>query len=576
MHARTTWFLLVLVLALGGVGWWLTRADEQLGDEFRRKLLPGYATAQVASFRIENLRRDQRVEIERRDRGWWIVDPVDYAAEPGVVNRLLDDLAVAPAVGVPDADPEKLGLDPPVAILEVYTRAGALEPAWRIEIGRTALNENVVYARTEGRVWRTLRNLETAVDRPLFAWRNARVVPDPVAFGSVAEIERQGFEPFRAVLDADGWMLVEPFRATLDPGRVTTFARGLLTTLRVERFLAEDPDGRNRYGLEDPAVAVRFTTATGQRTELTFQGSGRTWYCAHDDAPTVVEIDPFGAELFRAPVSELFDRRVLRLAHEEVQRVELVSPAGQVTLERAGTTFRVAGPTSNGGVLEPCAADGGAVVDLLGRLSQAEIEGASPELDFEADEELAVWVHGRSGGRFGGELGATTRIASGARGVLFRRPNDQVVGLVSSELKELIRQPADAFVSRVLHQVDEEQAASIELVRGDVRRLWRRDDYGRWSLEGSPDPDPEFELIVDRLRRVPAAELLDGATELADPIRVRIARHRGGAVEFEVGYLPTAGPAPAGDGTPCGYVGRDRAAVVDGDLVALLAPFVED
>ena len=62
MHAKTTWILLVLVVALGGLGFWLTRADAEAREALERNLLEGYTTGSVTSFRIENLNRDHRVE----------------------------------------------------------------------------------------------------------------------------------------------------------------------------------------------------------------------------------------------------------------------------------------------------------------------------------------------------------------------------------------------------------------------------------------------------------------------------------------------------------------------------------
>jgi len=588
MHAKTTWILLVLVLLLGGVGWWLTRAEEARGEELGRKLLPGYVTGAVQVLRIENLRRDHRVELTRASRGWRITDPIDYPAADGAVNRLLDDLAVAPAVAVPDVDPANVGLDVPVAILEVYEQADGLEPSWRIEVGKAALNQNVVYVRTEGRIWRTLRNLETAVDRPLHDWRNPRAIPSPVGFGAVAEIERWGTGPFRASLDADGWTLVEPYRAALDPGRVTTFTRGLLTTLRVVRFEAEDPDARHRFGLDEPTTAVRFTTATAQTTEVRFRASGGRWYCTHDDSPVVVEIDAFAAELIQMPVEELLDRRVLRLVHDDVRRVELESTRGTVVIEREGGGFVVSGPTANGATLERVPADDGEVHDLLAELSQAEIVfgadeprasdgGAPPPSPSPAAGTAgrAVWVESRAGVRFGGTFGPSGD-AVDSEPVTFQRPGEDVTGLVSAELAALVARPADVYVSHVLHSVAEEEALWIELARGDVTRRWTRDDVGRWTRDGRPGPDAEFELVVDRLRHVRADELLDDDVELVDPIHVRIQPRAGRRIQFRLGPVRPAGPTASGDAEVVAYVGPERAATVDPELVDALSEFVGD
>ena len=579
MHARTTWVLLVLISALGGWGYWLTRADDEAQEAFHRNLLEGYKSASVTSFRIENLKRDHRVVVERGGRGWRIVDPIDYVAEAGAVNRLLDDLATAPAIEVPEAQPETVGLDPPVAILEVFTQADTIEPRWRVEVGLPALNENVVYVRMDGQIWRTLRNLETAVDRPLYEWRNRRAVPYPIAYSAVAEIEREGSEPFRALLDADGWKMTDPHRATLDPGRATTFVRGLLTSLYVMRFLAEDPDGRQRFGLDEPTTTVRFKTATGETTELFFKRAGSSWYCSHDGEPTVVEIDGFAAELFQVPLSELYDARILRLAHDDVQRLELVSQQGNVVLEREGKGFVVSGPAESGAVLERVPADGGRVGDLLTRWTQVELQGLQPLLEGTSPAssagDRAIWIEGRSGVRFGGTLG-TTSVQGGQRGVWFQRPGDEVRGLLASDVAELTSTFADAFVSRVLHAVAEEETVSIGLTQGARERRWVRDDVGRWRLDGSPDPDPDFELVVDRLRQVRAQDFLSDDAVLSDPIRVHLQPRAGQAISFQVGYMAQAGPGADGATARVAYVDHERAAVVDDDLVAALQPFLEE
>lgn len=536
MHARTTWILLVLVLLAGGLGLWLVDREQQQTEPESRPLFENLTAASITGFRIDVLKRDAHLELRRGSTqreaqaetgaraaalGWRMVDPYDYPAEYPLVARLIEDVVGAVALPSPHDDPNALGFDPPQIVLEVsslvQTQAGELEErVQRVEIGLPALNTSAVYVRSaDGTIWRTQRNLQTSTDRQVAQWRSQQLFDDPPAPSSAIELERRGTLrgaggelalDLRAVLEPTGWMASEPLRAKLDPGLVGQMV-ALPATLRVLEFVRDDAAGASDLGFAEPSFTLAISTPAKRATiEFVRAGSG-TWLAHRPERLSVAQVETHEVGRCLRPFEELIDLALTRVLRRDIERVTLRLGARSTVLEPAGSLWRVGRPE-----VAPRArafADGERLAELLTELESTRFAERVLERAFEASQPAIELEIETPAGTFGGELGIAVELEDGARGRMFRRLGEDVVLLAPSRLAELLSVDVDELLSRTLHEVPEEQITQFEIAARGEQRVWRRDPgSGRYRLSTSADPDPAFELLVDRLRVVRAERYL--------------------------------------------------------------------
>src|SRR5690606_36076386 len=114
-----------------------------------------------------------------------------------------------------------------------------------------------LFVRKDGRILRTLLNLETQIDKELHDYRTRRII----AFGaeSVVEVNRVGtYRPDRdaepidmtlmAVREGATWRLLRPYEASLDPMALSVLVAGT-SPLPVEQFIEDAAPDVGRYGL---------------------------------------------------------------------------------------------------------------------------------------------------------------------------------------------------------------------------------------------------------------------------------------------------------------------------------------
>ena len=561
MHARTTWILLLLVVLGAALGWWLLEEERAPGQAFGQQLVPGLQAGEVGRVRIDNLERGVQVEFVRDELvGWRIVDPIDAPAEAVFVERLVADLAAAPALAAEQQDAGRLGLEPPRIVIELYRRGAPTERSARVEIGEPALNTTALYVRTaDGRIWRTLRNLEASSDRYLHEWQSQRVFPEGPPPERAVEIERSGRAvldgverdlAFRAVATPTGWRATEPFVASLDPARAATFA-SLPARLRALRVARDDAAAAQDLGFGEPGPALRVE-GVERTARLELRRSAAGWFAWRPDRTAVWELDALDVPPLLAPVEELVERQFLRVARADVLRVRIVKGASELELVRGEAGWRL------GSAPQAPPADDARVHELLGELETSRCGDTLVREPFEPGEPACAIFVETAAGTYGGEIGAALELADGARGVAFRRPGEDPVLLAPARLRELCDLAPDGLRSRVLHELAEADLARIEIALGPESRTWLRDGRtGRWRLSSSADPDAAFELLVDRLRVLRALEWVSPGTGDAPAAGARVTLHpsAGGALAFSLGE---ADPESAEAAEYAGPRGRAR------------------
>ncbi len=581
MNVRTMWLLLVAVLCAGGLVVWLAgREQQQASAPTSAQLFEHAAPGSIVSFAIDVLRRDEQIEVALDpETGWRIVDPFQAPADSARVERLLSDVLAAVAEPSPFDDLERLGLAPPRIVLTVVsavrTPGGKLVPqSQRVEIGEPTLDGQGLYVRTaDGAVRRTQRNLETSTDQRPADWLSMRLIEDPPTPTAVVELERRGALvnqggsvslDLRAVLEPTGWKATEPRIASLDPGFCSLLA-GAPAVLRALQFVRDDEHGPQELGFDDPTFTLAVS-GPAKRAELAFvatESAGvRGWLARGSEGRlATARVESEQVERFALPFELLVDKQFTRVLRKDIERLTLAVGARELHLEPAGKLWRVGPPD------EPARtralADPERVDALFSELELLRFPDRVVERAFEPSEPPVAIALQTPAGTFTAELGAAVQLEDGARGRLFRRRGEEVVLLAPTSFFELVTETdVDALRSRTLHTVREEEVARIAIDTHDAQRAWHRDGRtGRWLREHGADPDPAFELLVDRLRIVRAERFLpplarDEAAEDVGPLEgsalIAIERTGGGAIEFRLDPFDAASESDAGIGADSG------------------------
>jgi hypothetical protein len=524
------------------------------------------------------------MRAERRDDGWWIVDPIEYPFAPALVSPLFDALFATPAEPW-EGDAQRLGFDPPRAVLTVECEGPAGMQRRRIELGAVDVDGQRVFARVDGRTLRTLRNLETLLDRPIDEWRSRQILP--IAPTEVVALVRSGSlalpgsaEPLDLDLSlelAERWRATSPFTAELAPERVGALLTSLCY-LQVAGFEDDTPGPLEHYGLEPPDLRVSLTTADGRTfaLRLGFVPGREAVRLMREDRPQVFTVarEFLGALLL--PAESLVDSELLRAPRERLQAFEVARGGTTVRFERAGFGWTV----QSDGVprLTKTPADDAAVDALVAGIEKARVAEVLPgrEHEFAAGDLHVTFLV--DGAPRGWSLGGSIDGARGTRGRAFRRDGDTLLGLVSDDLSAWLELDPQAYVSRELHRVREIDlvAATAAAEWAGLRRRWERNAQGRWSPEGSSAEALDFVGLVDRLLNQRAARpATDAEAErVVRPIDVALLDAGGQArAAFTLSLLP-------GEGEPrtpreALYRSLARTAVVEGALYADLARLLD-
>lgn len=578
MNTRTLTLLALLLVALGGLAWWQTRREAVAPAAGEVALLAGFDPSRVRSVRIDQFVYSLQMELVRDERGrWQIVDPIDFPADEAVVGWLLDALLQNRATAVVDPDLEGLGLQPPHAVVLVREEVDGRERVHRVELGEPDLDGLHQFVRVDGRVLRTLANLENVLDRPRDLWRGKGIVDFDVR--SVVEFQRRGKVgandgtalhdlELQAVLEASGWRALAPFEGALDPTVVLAWLQ-LLRDLPVSGYADEAIGRPDVVGLDRPELGFEWLESDGRRAELALRLDRATlaWYAKRSDSPYVWRVDPVAIHQLSTPTETFVDRQFVRVPKAEVEAVHLVLGEHELWIERFERRWIVwNGPESER--VRSAPADEPAVDLLIGQLVNTLFVQHVTSLDFEADDPRAgVWLRS-AGAWLGGRFGRETRTPEGGEGFLFRRDGESLVFLADPSLAELARTRRESLESKQVLRLRELDLVLASLSGAGTARKYVRSPKGRWSPEGVDQEARDFALLVDRLIGLAAVRWVgaDEGGDLADRLTVGFTDAFGNVSQFTLGL--------AGERVLAEFAGR-RAEVdpaLHRDVRQLLAP----
>lgn len=552
MKFRTTLFLLVVVACLAGAIVWQTRKEES-ELEVELGLFEGADLNYVQRIRVDNLERSYNLRLERDASGlWFITDPIEYPANPGVVTALLQDVARAKALVVSESEQSarELGFTPPRIVLEVEESRPEGLRVHKVEIGATDLDGIRLNVRKDGRYLRTLVRLYSTLDRTVQDFRSLRAMT--LSGDDVVEVHRTGrvqhelegeFQDLElhAYRDGAAWRATAPWRALLGALDVGIVAYGA-TRLDVVRFVEDAVRDPSIYGFDVPEVRIDLKTGDGREETLLLSRSEveGDWYAMRSDAPHVWSIDRESALRLMYPSESMVDLRFMRALRQDVQGLRLISEGGRVLrLARAGELWTVTEELPGGEPCAPLPGDARRIDDELARLEGLELrplpEGGPRAEELELGAAIYLDIQGET---LGGRLAPAGPLLPEGDGVLFQRTGDELLLAADAWLIELARSPASEFRSKSLIRLVETETRALRLTRGERRLDFVRDERGIWRARGEQQEAAELLALLDSMIYLKAESFLDAEAELRDPIVVQFDRFEGDPVRYTLGAGP--------------------------------------
>ena len=363
MRHRTTFVLMTLFLAGLGLLWWAdyaevpTRARQR---ELLNRLLPALVDVKpgdVARVEVDRDGGKSRFAVERRGPGrWQVVEPLDAAADPTLVETLvnnLKELRKSPDAGTITGDPARFGLATPAATVRLYGGDGS-KPLATLEVGSRVRER--AYVRPDGDP-----GIEVVDARPLdllgkdaAGWRDAAIFRVPSFRVASVDVRDAGPSPgIRLERDDRRWRLVRPLKTPADNDKVEGLVAEL-AALRVEDgasgFVEDDAKDLGKYGLDTPSATIEVTPFADSGAPQTVKlgkpvpDKPNQVYAMRGDQNDVVRLDVKrlreaipGANGLRSPT-------VLDLSPQRVNRVRVDAQGKAFDLARSSDGWEILSP----------------------------------------------------------------------------------------------------------------------------------------------------------------------------------------------------------------------------------------
>jgi hypothetical protein len=322
------------------------------------------------------------VVVRREGGGWQLVEPVDSAADPNLVETLvrnLKDLQKSPDAGTIRDDPAPYGLDTPRARVAIYGKE-TKAPLATLDLGKT--KDERAYVRPgpekDAGIEVVDARLLNALTLPVADWRDKALVRVPsfrVAGLSIREAAPDRERVAEVRRDERQWRMVRPVKAPADNDKVEGLVAEL-AALRVadgnDGFVAEAVRDLAPYGLDKPSMTISVTpytaggaTGTPQILELgkAVPDKPNQVYARRGDQDDVVRVEVKTLrEAYKEPTS-LRSQQIVDINPGRVFRVRIETLGQVFDLSRTAEGWELLSPVRE-------AADAVSVKALLTELGE--------------------------------------------------------------------------------------------------------------------------------------------------------------------------------------------------------------
>jgi hypothetical protein len=454
---------------------------------------------------------DSTIQLRKTGDGWSLTAPVQARAETRAVEDLLSTVTTTRNERELEANPAKLadyGLAPPAA--EITFKAKGQDHGLRLG-GKNPTNI-WVYAQLAGQpaVFLAPDSLLQAAQKPLFDFRDKTVLAFEAKDVSGLEVRPAAGPPLSAKKDGDAWQITQPLATPADREQVN----GLLEKLKgakIKEFVAEAaPPSGDPYGLAKPLVvtlwvgeekaraarAVRLGKAVPEKKAVHAQREGEA---------AVFLIDEELVKAVPTTVASLRDKTVVAFDRTKLERVDVRSAAGPVSLALQNGAWRITAPAA-------LKADEGAVSNLLGRVRDLKAK------EFVADQadrlavygldqppvQVSLWEKDAKEPRTllvapakGKDGSAYATVVAGAEGAA--RRSGPVVLVDAKALGELAQAAPQLRDRSLFESFDARDVTRVTIQQGGVTLVAERKAEDDWRLTGPKSGKAKGPRIEDLL-----------------------------------------------------------------------------
>jgi hypothetical protein len=332
------------------------------------------------------------------------------------------------------------------------------------------------------------------------------------------EIKRPEGEPLELEKDGDAWRLLEPIETDADSTEVDTLARNIVNLER-QRIIAEGEEVHLAdFGLDNPELEILFRTDGSDDTMGFLLGdetpTGTNRYAKLVGEAKVFVISSYLKGNFDKKTWDLRDKKIMRFDRDDVEKVILRSPEGELVLARESEDrWNVTTPSF-------CRADRYKASSLLSRFETAKME------EIVSDTAEDVETFGLAQPTYEAELqlagGKSAKLQVGDEKesrYYAMNPDRSLVYLIGSSVVDDIKKDASEFRSKRLFDYATYQVTKFQISPADEpTRVYEKvkegeDDEVRW-VELEPEPrDWDRSKVEDLLYKMNGTDAEDFATD---------------------------------------------------------------
>jgi hypothetical protein len=338
MNFRTT-VILIILLAIVGVWLFISRTGETEtepapGEQAKLISSPSEDVTRIAV----TPRGEAKFVLEKVGGDWRVTEPVSAPASRYEVDRLVTDIVSLSSRGKVSAeDASAAGLDQPQVVVEAVAKDGKTH---KLSFGQRSAVGDHGYVRLDDDARADVISAEIyeLLDKPLSDFRETKLVNAPS--NEIRQITvREGDRSLSLQKNGEEWRIVEPKAMPADSSTVSdlTFA---ITGLNAAEFVSEDAASAASYGLDQPVLTVKFSTAppatqpadTPDESKTTTLAFGRfddilkkNVYASISGSPSIVKVPATSLDAFRKTPLALRNKKVLTIDPDAVTSFSIES-----------------------------------------------------------------------------------------------------------------------------------------------------------------------------------------------------------------------------------------------------------
>jgi hypothetical protein len=311
------------------------------------------------------------------------------------------------------------------------------------------------------------------------------------------------------------WHITKPVQAAADDVTVKNLIHALADA-EVNKTIDEPPADLAQFGLTQPMVIIKLTEKDKSLPDIkvgkTTSVSNSTYVQRADQPKIYLTGSAFHSGMDKQ-VKDLRDKKVIDFKEDEITRVALHGPEGDVVLAKANGNWAIEKPTAY-------KADGNAVRSLITGVRN--LRATDFASDAPSDADLATYGLDNPQRQlvFVGGDGKETRLLVGKETDqgLYVKADAPTVFVVAKWASRDLGKGVNDLRDKTVLTFDPATATTIDVVHGDGGHFTLRSADGKWSLDGSDQPIDAAAIgtFVGGLSHLSGNQVLaDGVTDLA-------------------------------------------------------------